>query len=69
MKPVDQIETEDDAREVLNGLADKAAALVLLAKSYGLVLTINTKAKKPLAMGNYDLVCEISPNHATYRGK
>jgi hypothetical protein len=36
----------------------KAEALIDLAISEGVVLTIETKAREPLAMGNYDIVVE-----------
>lgn len=67
MKPSDQIETDQDVEDVISGLHQKAADLVLLAGSYGLVLTIQTRARNPLAMGNYDIVVDMRPGHAMYR--
>lgn len=44
-----------------------ASELVAVAKSCGLVLTISTKPRQPLAMGNYDMVVGLRPLRNTVR--
>ena len=50
-------------------IARRALALVELASQMGYVLTIETEALKPLAMGNYDLIITVRESHETYRGE
>ena len=70
---------EDGSFETLNtiykpilstvrGVADAARELVETAMKHGLVLTINTVAREPLAMGNYDLVVDVRAGNPIYRG-
>jgi ethanolamine transporter EutH len=69
MKPFDQIETEEDVEEVIFAIQAKATELIRLAEKYCLTVTIRTEPKKPLAMGNYSMVCEITPAHPMYRAQ
>ena len=39
----------------------RASALVELAREFGMVLTIETKPRQPLAMGHYDMVVGLRP--------
>ena len=41
----------------------EARALIEYAASKGIVLTIETRPKKPLAMGNYDFAVETRDAH------
>ena len=46
----------------------RALSLIDQAAACGLVLTITTKPREPLAMGNYDMDVDVRPNHNSYRG-
>lgn len=46
-----------------------AQALSELANSAGLILTIETRPKAPLAMGNYIIVVGVRSSHAAYRSQ
>lgn len=48
-------------------IAHRALALVELAKEMGFVLTIETEALKPLALGNYDIIVTVRESHESYR--
>jgi hypothetical protein len=48
-------------------IGDAARALSELANSAGLILTIETRPKAPLAMGNYTIVVGVRPSHEAYR--
>lgn len=50
-------ETESMREVVLN----RAAALVQFARECGMVLTIETQSRQPLAMGHYDMVVGVRP--------
>lgn len=69
MKHLLDIETEADVEEVIKELQRRARELSLLASEYGLVLTIETVPRYPLAMGNYFIQCEIRAGRAIYRGQ
>lgn len=43
----------------------RAVALVELARECGLVLTIETTPREPLAMGHYDMVVGVRPARNT----
>ena len=42
-------------------ILNRASALVELARDLGIVLTIETKPRQPLAMGHYDMVIAVRP--------
>lgn len=69
MKPLDQLETNADVEEVIAELHRRARELSLLADSYGLVLTMETVPRHPLAMGNYFIQSEIRAGRSIYRGQ
>jgi hypothetical protein len=58
--------TEDETQLIL---AERALALAELASALGYTLTIETEARKPLALGNYDLIINVRESHANYRGE
>lgn len=39
----------------------QAKHLVLIAQKWGLVLTIETQPRQPLAMGHYEIVVDVRP--------
>lgn len=45
----------------LDAIQARAEKLVALATECGVVLTINTQPKAPLAMGNYEMVVDVRP--------
>lgn len=55
-------------RSVLE-LLQEAQDLQFKANALGFVLTIETEALMPPAMGNYGLVATLRPSHATYRSE
>ena len=59
-----EIETPEQLAELVDALFNAAHALVERANEYGLVLTISTVPLQPLAMGNYEIACEICAGHA-----
>jgi len=63
----EKLETDDDVRQAVDGLMERAKALTDLAGEYGFVLTIDTYAKEPLAMGHYGMECELRLSHDVYR--
>lgn len=48
-------------------IGDAARALSEMANLAGLVLTIETRPKAPLAMGNYTIVVTTRLSHEAYR--
>jgi hypothetical protein len=62
-----QIHSEEELEQVIKGLKQRAQALTDLAFEYGFVLTINTAPTQPLAMGNYDMQCELRVANDIYR--
>ena len=65
----DEIRCQEDFNDLVDFMMSAAQGLTDLAGSYGLTLTITTSPKQPLAMGNYDMECEIRPSHAAYRSQ
>lgn len=61
--------TELKSHEEKQLIAQRALALTELADSLGYTLTIETEAKTPLSVGNYDLVITVRDSHANYRSK
>lgn len=57
------------ANLLIESLIDDAKALLARANQCGLVLTIVTEAKKPLAMGNYEYVINLRAGKRLYRGE
>lgn len=55
------IETQTNQEVILR----RATALVELARECGLVLTIDTRPRVPLAMGHYDMVVGVRPARNT----
>ena len=64
----EEINNQEDYDKAIDGILRLAGALCDLAFDYGLVLTIETKPRTPLAMGNYDLRFQLSASHQMYRG-
>lgn len=52
----------------IEGLSKAARELVKSAEKHGLVLTVKTHPRQPLAMGNYDMVVEVRDSNKVYRG-
>ena len=50
-------------------VVEAAATLVKLAYQNGLILTIETEALEPLAMGNYSMKISVRTSHQRYRGE
>ena len=50
-------------------LLQEAQDLQIKANALGFVLTIETQALMPPAMGNYDLIATLRPSHAIYRSE
>lgn len=50
-------------------VGEAAAALVRLARQNGLILTIETQAVEPLAMGNYRMQITVRTSHESYRSE
>lgn len=46
----------------------RANHLIDDAQLHGFVVTMRTVPKLPLAMGNYDVIADVRPDHASYRG-
>lgn len=64
---LEEIQSLEDAQALVAQLHAEAVELVRAAQSFGMTLTIGTSPRKPLAMGNYDMVIEIRPNRDMYR--
>jgi hypothetical protein len=64
-----QIHSQEELEQAIKGLKQRAQALTDLAFEYGFVLTINTVPNQPLAMGNYDMQCELRIANDVYRGQ
>jgi antitoxin component HigA of HigAB toxin-antitoxin module len=64
-----EIRCQEDYDKALAGILKLANNLCELASDYGVVLTIRTEPRKPLAMGNYDLLIELSSSHTMYRSQ
>lgn len=56
-----------DIRLATDQILEEAEALCMRANAVGLVLTIETLARPPLAMGNYDCVATLRLSHSVYR--
>lgn len=65
----DEIRCQEDFDDVVHFLMTAAQMLTDTAGAYGLTLTINTTPRQPLAMGHYDMECELRPSHAAYRSQ
>ena len=64
-----QIASKEELEQAINSLKQRAQAPTDLAFEYGLVLTINTVPNQPLAMGNYDMQCELRSANDVYRAQ
>ncbi len=54
---------------IADQISTVAIELSKLAHLNGLILTIETKLKPPLAMGNYSILVDVRPSHRAYRSK
>lgn len=68
MTPEEQ-QLMDDVKLATEQILKEAEALSLRANSIGFVLTIETLARPPLAMGNYDCIATLRLSHDVYRGQ
>lgn len=50
-------------------IGEAARALIALAESEGMVVTIATHPTKPLAMGRYEMYAEVRESRATYSAR
>ena len=69
LKPAEEISTQEEFNEAVGHLMQLAGTLCDVANDYGLVLTISTTPRQPLAMGNYDMLISLSMSHAAYRSE
>lgn len=53
-----------DSENMREVVLTRAAALVQLARECGMVLTIETQPRQPLAMGHFDMVGGVRPARA-----
>lgn len=65
----EELEIIDAIKAVHEQILSDAQRLVELAEKTGFVLTIETVSKFPPAMGKYDLVATLRPNHYVYRSE
>lgn len=68
MTPKEQ-QLMDDIRLATDQILKDAEELSLRANAIGFVLTIETLARPPLAMGNYDCIATLRLSHDVYRGQ
>lgn len=66
MTPKEQ-QLMEDIRLATDQILKDAEELSLRANAIGFVLTIETLARPPLAMGNYDCVATLRLSHSVYR--
>lgn len=65
----EEVDSLEKAAQVVDAIQEAAKDLVLLARSYGMVVTIETEPTKPLAMGNYNMVVTIRAGNDMYRSE
>lgn len=53
-----------DSENMREVVLNRAVALVQFARECGMVLTIETQARQPLAMGHFDMVVGVRPARA-----
>jgi hypothetical protein len=64
-----EVDSLEKAEQVISAIQQAAKDLVLKAREYGIVVTIETEPVKPLAMGHYDMVVTTRPGHDIYRNQ
>lgn len=63
----EELQVLADIRDASDQLLKEAEELSVRANAMGFVLTIETLARPPLAMGNYDCIATLRISNAVYR--